>query len=325
MKVNYTRPICDFLHPVQTVIHADQTIEEALNFLREKHVDEEIIYIYVVDEKKRLVGVVPTRKLLLSDLKTPVSDVMQVNPVHLNHKQRLREAIEFLESHRLLALPVVDEGGRLLGVVDVRNYLDGHVDVANARHRQDIFQIMGIVVEEGKRAGVWLGYRNRMPWIFCNMLGGFACALISRFYEVVLAKFLVLAMFIPLLLTLSESISMQSMTQSMQLLRRSKRPFLYACRVLLREWQVVSMLAISSGIIVGSVSFFWGDGLLPALNIAFGIMFSVFITASVGAIIPLVLHARKWDPRVAAGPVVLMFADVLTTLIYLGLATWWLL
>jgi magnesium transporter len=96
-------------------------------------------------------------------------------------------------------------------------------------------------------------------------------------------------------------------------------------QALIREWQTVGLIAVTSGVIVGVVSLFWGDGIFPGLTIGFGIMVSVIISASIGSIVPLVLHARKWDPRVAAGPVVLMFADVLTTLIYLSLGTWWLL
>ncbi len=250
---------------------------------------------------------------------------MDTNLIHLRDHQTLQEATEFFESHRLLALPVVDSQEHFLGVIDVRHYLEEDVDVANSRHRYDIFQIIGIVVEEGKRPTVWRAYRNRMPWIFCNMFGGFACAIISHIYTNVLAQFLLLAMFIPLLLTLSESISMQSMTQSMQLLKRPVHRLQYVFQALVREWQIVLMLAVSSGVIVGSISLFWGDGVLPSLNIAVGIMISVVITASIGAAVPLILHFRKWDPRVAAGPIVLMFADVVTTFIYLSLGTWWLL
>lgn len=321
----YDKPLRDFITKVRTTIHVDQTIEEALAFLREKHIEEEIIYIYVVDADKKLTGVVPTRKLLLSEPDAPISSVMDTALVTLSSGQTLQEAMEFLESHRLLALPVVDENNRFLGVIDVGHYLEEKVDVANSRRRHDIFQMIGMVVEGDKRDSIWHGYKSRMPWIFCNMFGGFACAIISRVFELVLAKVLLLAMFIPLLLTLSESISMQSMTQSMQILKRQTHHMKFLLQALIREWQTVGLIAVTSGVIVGVVSLFWGDGIFPGLTIGFGIMVSVIISASIGSIVPLVLHARKWDPRVAAGPVVLMFADVLTTLIYLSLGTWWLL
>lgn len=319
------KPLRDFIVPVRTTIHIEHTVEEALRYLREKHITDEIIYIYVVDEERKLIGVVPTRRLLLEEPETPITDIMSSHLISLKGDQTLQEAMEFLETHHLLALPVVDDRNHLLGVIDVGLYLEEKVDVASARRRSDIFQMIGMYVEEGKRPSPWKGYRSRMPWIFCNMFGGFACAVISRVFEIVLAKVLLLAMFIPLVLTLSESISMQSMTQSMQLIKKHRRSWKYTIASLIREWQVVAMLAITSGIIVGSVSLLWGDGIGPGFTITFGIMISVYLTSTIGSAIPLILHARKWDPRVAAGPVVLMFADVLTTLIYLSLGTWWLL
>lgn len=319
------RPLRDFIAPVRTTIRVTHTVEEALSYLRKKRISDEIIYIYVVDEERKLVGVVPTRRLLLTDPQTPIHEIMGSHLVSLKGDQTLLDAIEFLETHHLLALPVVDNNNYLLGVIDVGVYFEEKVDVATARRRSDIFQMIGMYIEEGRKASPWQGYRSRMPWIFCNMFGGVACAVISRIFEIVLAKVLLLAMFIPLVLTLSESISMQSMTQSMQLLKKERRTWKYTFGALVREWQVVALLAITSGIIVGAVSLLWGDGVAPGFVIMFGIMCSVYITSSIGSVVPLIVHARKWDPRVAAGPVVLMFADVLTTLIYLSLGTWWLL
>ena len=88
---------------------------------------------------------------------------------------------------------------------------------------------------------------------------------------------------------------------------------------------MVSLLALTSGVIVGGLSLLWGDGWRPPIAIGVGIIISVTISGAMGAAIPLILHSRNLDPKVAAGPVVLMFADVITTAIYLGLSTWWLL
>lgn len=317
-----TRPLRDFIAPVRTTIHIEHTVEEALRYLRDKHITDEIIYIYVVNAERKLIGVVATRRLLLADPMDPITELMSNNLISLRGDQTLQEAMEFLETHHLLALPVVDGKGHLLGVIDVGLYLEEKVDIASARRRSDIFQMIGMYIEEGKRPSPWKGYRSRMPWVFCNMFGGFACAIISRVFEIVLAKVLILAMFIPLVLTLSESISMQSMTQSMQLIKKSHRTWRYTLGCLIREWQVVALLAVTSGIIVGAVSLLWGDGVAPGFVIMFGIMASVYITSTIGSIAPLLIHARRWDPRVAAGPVVLMFADVLTTLFYLSLGAW---
>ena len=303
------------------------SVGEAMEFIRKQPLEDNLFYFYTVDEDQHLKGLISTSYLLLCHPDKRVHEITESSVITIRADHTLREAMEILTKHRLLAIPVVDDEGRLLGIIDIQLYLDEAVDVAQAkRSSTDLFQILGLSLEDGKPVkSTWQVYRTRMPWIFCNMIGGFACAIISRIFELVLLEVIILAMFIPLVLTLSESISMQSMTYSLQLLNRpklSRRRIFYR---IAQEWQMVLYLALTCGIIVGVVSLFWGGGLPPALSIATGIILSVTITGTLGAAIPLILHRRKLDPKVAAGPVVLMFADVITTLIYLGVSTLWLL
>ena len=320
-----TKLVSDVARPVETVVHANDTVEDALKSLREKHIQEKIIYFYVVDEEQKLLGVVPTRKLLLAELTSIVTDIMETSVIRLSINQTLHEAMEIFARHSLLALPVVDNEGHLLGSIDVEMYIEESFDIADARHRSDVFQIIGISLEEEKKRSIFGDYRVRMPWIFCNMIGGVLCAVISNFNENVLGKFLLLAMFIPLVLTLSESVSMQAMTQSMQFLRRPRNTWRLSLIRGFKEWKIVGLIALSSGFLVGLISLFWGDGFMPSATIGIGIMISVTLSSTFGILFPIFLHKTKLDPKVASGPVVLMLADVLTTAIYLSIATWWLL
>lgn len=315
------RKVKDFVSPVKTVVTKDLTIDEALSFIRQKNIHEKIIYFYVVDSENVLLGVVSTRKLLLNSPEKKIEEIMDKSVVCLSSDQTLHEALEFLDNHHLLALPVVDDAHHFLGVIDVDLYLEDAVEVDNARLRRDIFQLIGMTVEEGKGFSLAKNYMNRMPWITCNLFGGIACAIISNFYELVLSQVILLAMFIPLLLTLSESISMQSVTSSMQLLRHKNITKIQCLRALYRDVKTVLFLSLTCGILVGAVSLLWGEGGAPAFVIGFGIFVSVIVSSFIGAAIPLLLHFLRWDPKVAAGPVVLMFADILTTAFYLTLAT----
>jgi len=321
---NLNKKLHAYLTHVNTTIEATQTVQEALSSLRKRHIHDEIIYFYVLDEKKKLVGVVSTRKLLLEDPDSLIADIMDTSLVTLKGDQTLQDAMEFLEAHRLLAIPVIDDNHIFLGTIDVCHYLEEKPLIANDRRHFDIFQMIGFYVQEGKKASTWSRYLSRMPWIFCNLFGGIFCAVISNIFEEVLAKMLLLAMFIPLVLTLSESISMQSMSQSLHLLqgksfhKKQRKSFLW------REGKIIVMLAISCGVMVGCISIFWGEGVLPAVTIGCGIICSIFLSASLGTFIPLILRSRRWDPRVASGPVVLMLADMGTTFVYLLLGSWWL-
>ena len=204
------RKISQCMSPVKTVVYEHETIEEALQHLRERHICDKILYFYVVDSGYHLKGMVSTRDLLLKEPQTLISSITSLNIITLHAEQTLKEAMEMMEVQRLLALPVVDDHKKLLGTVDVSIYLSEAVDVANTKKRVQIFQMLGFILEEGKPFSIMKNYKIRMPWIFCNMFGGVACAVISNMYEAVLEKALILAMFIPLVLSLSESISMQA-------------------------------------------------------------------------------------------------------------------
>ncbi len=323
---NLKEPINNYITEVHTTVHPDHTIEQALANLRQKDIHDKIVYFYVVDDEGTLKGVISTRTLLLKPSHLRISETMDTNFVALKNTQTLHQAMEQFGMHHLLAFPVVDEVGHFLGIIDVQLYFEENLDIAHSQRRGDIFQMIGVYIEEGHKMTPWQSYRTRMPWIFCNMFGGIACAVISRFYEAVLLQVIILAMFIPLILTLSESISMQSMTQSLQILRRHTHfNWGFFTRRILYESRALILISFTCALVVGIISTFWSGGYGPAITISLGIFLSVIITATIGAAVPVILHARSWDPKVAAGPVVLMFADVITTAIYLSLATWWLL
>lgn len=317
--------IRDVVEPVHTVLHFDTTVEEALSSLRKKDVAHAISYFYVVDNDNKLVGVVPTRKLLFCDLHTKIIDITDHSIFSIHEDQTLEDAMEIFAHKNLLALPVVDRENHLIGMVNVQMYMEESFDIADSQHRRDIFQLIGISMEEERKVSIWKQYKLRMPWLFCNIFSGVVCAIILGIKEELLAKFLLLAMFIPLVLALSESTSMQSMTQSLQFLRRPRFSWKVAFFRAFKEWQVMLLVGASCGLFVGTVSLFWGDGFLPSLTIATGIFIGVTVSISFGILIPIFLHTTRMDPKVASGPVVLMFADIITTILYLTLASWWLL
>lgn len=311
--------------PVQTVILITHTVDEALASLRSKNIPQKIIYIYVTDDKDRLKGVVSTRQLLLGKPDQKIEEIMIKNIVKVYANEPMKNILALFSEHPLLALPVVDEKEKLIGIIDIQMLTEEKIDIANAQERADIFQMIGITLEEGKKIPLLRSYRLRMPWLLCNVFSGIVCAVISRFYEVVLSEYLLFAFFIPLVLTLSESSSMQSMAQSIQFLKRPRFSWKTAIKRGRREWRLIGLLAISCAVLVGGLSLFWDGGAIASFTIGAGILGSVTISSLFGLAVPLVLYRFRLDPKVASGPLVLMMADILTTALYLSLATWWLL
>jgi magnesium transporter len=320
-----TRLVSQCMETVETVVFATATIDLALASLREKKIPQKIIYIYVVDEENRLKGVVSTRQLLLGNPQKLVQEIMIKNVVKIHADDTMKKALSLFAEHPLLAIPVVDDKENFLGIIDVQMISEEQLDIASAQSRADIFQMIGLTLEEGKKTPLLRSYRLRMPWLLCNVFSGVVCAVISRLYEVVLSEYLLFAFFIPLVLTLSESSAMQSMAQSLQFLRRPKFSWKTALKKGKREWWVIALLAFSCASLVGILSLFWEGGLLASFTIGVGILCSVALSSLFGLAVPLALYHFRLDPKVASGPVVLMIADMLTTALYLSLAAWWLL
>lgn len=319
------KPVKDRVRKVESLLQIHQNVDEAIHHIRRVHIlDRNIFYFYVVDEHNKLLGIISTRDLLVSSPDTPVATLLNTKIKSVPSNYTMRETLLLMQKFHLLALPVVDNG-YLMGVIDMQDYFEESIELDTSKKRDQIFQTLGFVLEGAEKQSTLHKYVTRAPWMFCNMIGGLLCAVISNFYEVVLLKAIVLAMFIPLVLALSESISMQSMTQSMHEMGKNVHFMKKIGSYLRHESKLFVLIAVSCGILIGLCARLWGDGWGPALVIGTGITISVVVSAIIGVLIPVALRLVKLDPRIASGPVVLMLADAVTTTIYLSLAGFWLL
>jgi len=317
------RPVREFVSPVETHLQIDWTVQQALDNLRQRRIASPITYFYVVDAAGALKGVLPARKLLFNDPQARLAELMQGSTVSLSQDMTLGEAMEEFAIHRLLALPVVDEQQRLLGIIDVQLYAEEAMDLAEADRLADLFQLIGLTAHQLRHGGVWASFRARMPWLLGNVVSGLICAAVAALFQEVLGRVLLLAMFIPLVLTLSEAVSMQSMTLTLQYLHGVTTPMRRLRMRLLSEWKTALLLSVVSSVLVALAAAFWphADTVRAAGVILLSIFIAMIVSATLGTVVPFSLHLRKHDPRVAAGPTVLMLGDVIATTVYLGLAT----
>lgn len=317
MSTKYlTKPVMNFLHQVETTIRQDSTVEEALTELRTKKIQHDIVYFYVVDDDGRLMGFVPTRKLLLSLPDEKITKVMNKAIVTIDSKATLKDALDLFEYKKLLAIPVVDDDNKLLGAIDIRLYTEGSHDVAESDKRHLLFQYIGFTVQQLKNRSILREFSFRMPWLLANIVGGLTCAVIASMHEVVLAKAVIIAMFIPLVLTLSEGIAVQTMTLTQHYLsipRMSLHNFFKTSR---KEFVMALLLGSTSAVLAFLISLFFGKGLLGPFSISIAVFLSMLVASVFGIVLPVVLHALRLDPKFAAGPIVLFFTDVCTTSIY---------
>ena len=297
-----------------------ETVGEALQRLQNSRVEGRIIYFYVVDAEDRLQGVIPTRRLLLNPPQTPLADIMVRQVIALPATATLSDACEFFILHRLLALPVVDPQRRILGVLDVELYTEEISDLVRQEENENIFQLVGVRLAEGPRASVAAAFRGHFPWLLCNIAAGLACAAVAAMFRHVLNEVIVLAMFIPVVLSLAESVSIQSLTLALQAHqpgRFSRRAMLERLR---REAMAGLALGLACGGLVGLAATVWRPAARVAPVIMLSIALSITTATVLGLSVPVALRAARRDPRVASGPIALAMTDVATLIYYLGLA-----
>jgi magnesium transporter len=308
------------MHQDFTRVSLHQTVGTALDELRRDPPKGRIIYFYVVDAEGRLQGVVPTRRLILSQREQPLADIMVQRVITLPAEATVEDACEFFIQHRLLALPVVDAQKRLLGVVDLEMYTDELGQLGEASTQADLFQLLGVQVSSAQQRSPLLAFRHRAPWLGCNLAAGILAAFLSGIYEHELNKVVALAFFIPVVLNLAESVSSQSVSLSLQWLHGPPPSGKELLAKLPSELVTGLFLGLAAGCVLAVVALIWLQQFKVALCLLGGIAGGVAGAAVVGVSIPILLRRLRLEPRVAAGPIALAAADILTLLIYFNLA-----
>lgn len=295
-----------------------QTVSEALESLRRQPIGERIIYFYVVDAEGRLVGVVPTRRLLMAQPQDRLSALMVRTLVTLPANATVGEASEMFLKHRFLAFPVVDSAGVFHGVADVGMFTGELSSIAERQTADDAFQLIGIHLIAG--LGPWAGFKDRFPWLLANVAGGLLAALVASRYEALLDAVVVLALFIPVVLALAESVSIQSVTLTIQSLHDRQERLLPRGRSLTKECATAALLGLGCGALVGGVAGLWQRDLLLGLVILLAIAASMVTASLLGVLLPATLRRLRRDPTIAAGPIVLALTDLATLFFYFNLA-----
>ncbi|WP_165700719.1 magnesium transporter [Alienimonas californiensis] len=325
-----TDPVTAHLRTDYARLPAEGTVGEALAAVRKNPPKHTVIYFYAVRPDGTLAGVVPTRRLILAEPETPLLEVAFLHPITIPAAATVEDACEFFILHRLLAFPVVEPGGRLLGVIDVNLYTNELVDLAEGDAKEltnDLFQLVGVhleAVRSSERAGgmaaAFSPLKTRFPWLLTNVAGGLTAAFLTGMFEAELQKAVALALFIPVVLALAESVAIQSVSLSLPALRSGRPGWRAVWRRTRSEAVGGLVLGVACGLLIAGAGAVWlgpGDVTWCLLG---GVAGGVTWAAAVGAAVPNLLRRVHPDPHVASGPIVLATTDLGALLIYLSLA-----
>ncbi len=320
-KSTYHQPVLDFARKDFTALNKNFSVDDALRKIRNDGLGERIVYFYVVDDEDKLVGVLPTRRLLTGKLEQTLEELMVKRVAALPASATVYDACEFFVTYKFLAFPVINQERKIIGIVDINLFTEELLNVDEPEEVKDVFEEIGFKISEVKNASPVKAWRYRFPWLLSTIAGGTVCALLAGAFEATLTESILIAFFMTLMLGLGESISIQSMTVAIQTLHSTQPSVKWYLKNIAKEAQTALLIGISSAAIVGLVVWIWQGLFVAALVIGLSIIVVQLIAAVLGLSVPSALHALKLDPKIAAGPIALALTDISTIVLYLGLAT----
>ena len=304
--------------PDFVALHADATCEEAILTLRDSRDVEMVYYIYAVNEHGHLVGVVSLRRLVSAPPHTRVRAVMETDVLSVKTETDQEEVAQLVARYGFLAVPVVDETNKLLGIVTV----DDVIDVLREEATEDILKMAGAGHGLAETKGVIPNIIARFPWLVASCFGGLLSALVmSSFAETLMAHHY-LELFLPLIIGMGGNVGTQSATVTVRAMALGHIDYgARAWATVRKECLIGLALGTIYGLLVGGIATLFGD--LPEYGLAIGlsIVAGMLVASTIGAAIPLMLDRLSIDPAIATGPIVTTVVDILGIGAYFGIAT----
>jgi magnesium transporter len=300
---------------------ADIPVEDAISRLREIAPEAETIYyVYVVDEEGHLIGVLSLRDLIASSDGTLLKNIMRRNVISVNAELDQEEVARVVSKYDLLAVPVVDDQERLLGIITV----DDVIDVLEQEATEDIYRLAGASEVEGMElteAPVSKVVRLRLPWLLISMVGGIISGSVIGVYRNTLEAIVMLAVFIPVIMGMGGNVGTQSSTIFVRGLATGEIDRSEVWPYFFREIRIGLAMGIICGTLISITAYIWQGN--PYLGLVVGISMLITITVAtlIGTLVPLLLNKINIDPAITAGPFVTTIKDFTGLIIYFIIAS----
>jgi magnesium transporter len=294
----------------------DTTVDDALRKMRNFN-EKDINAIYLQDASGRLAGAVPLGEIATAAPETKLRDLVRGQAAMVAVTASREEIVEYLNTHRLQTLPVVDSDSRLVGVIRYRQL----TDATEAQATIGLQTMVGVGKEERALSKVRFSVRQRLPWLEINLATAFLAAAVVGLFEDTIAKYTALAVLLPVVAGQSGNSGMQALAVTMRGLALREIRISAWPRLILKEAGVgiVNGIAIAFTTMLGV--FFWSHSFGLTIVIGLAMVMAMFIACVCGAMVPIVLKALGQDPATSSSIVLTTFTDCGGFLSFLGLAT----
>jgi len=305
--------------PPTVTLRQEMTAEEAIAYLRALAPDSETVYyLFVVDEENRLVGVVSLRQLIVAPPTARIREIMDPEVIHVRASADQEEAARLMSRYDLLALPVVDDEGRLLGLITH----DDLVEVLEDEATEDI-QRLGAsepLDEPYLDTPIPTMFRKRIGWLLLLFVTETFTGSVLRFFEHELAEAIALTFFVPLLIGTGGNAGSQVASAVIRALALGELTFRHLLTVVWREIRTAFLLGLAMGTVGFIRALTWHSPPLLAITVSVSLTAIVLWAAIIGASLPLIASRLRIDPAVVSGPAMSTLVDATGLVIYFLIA-----
>src|SRR3954465_2680965 len=305
------------MNPKVFALAEDMTAAEAITALQGSRDVEVVFYLYVIDARRHLVGVVSLRRLLLVAPDTPLKRIMTTDLMSARADMDQEEVARLVASYNLLAIPVVDEENKLVGVITV----DDIIDVIKDEATEDIYRLAGVAGDERAFTPAGESLRKRLPWLTVNLATAFLAAFVVGLFERTIDKVVALAGFMPIVAGMGGNAATQTLTVVVRGIALGELSWSNSRKALLKEAVVGIGNGLALGVLAAMVAWMMKGDLVLGAVLALGMVINMFVAATAGTLIPLGLRAAKIDPALASSVFITTLTDVAGFASFLGLAT----
>ncbi|MGE5835958.1 MAG: magnesium transporter [Acidobacteriota bacterium] len=305
------------MNPNVFALAEDLTAGEAITALQNARDVEMVFYLYVVDERRHLVGVVSLRRLLLVPPDTPLKRIMTTDVYSARVDTDQEEVARMVASYNLLAIPAVDAENKLVGVITV----DDVIDVIKDEATEDVFRLAGVSKEDGVLTPPQESLRRRLPWLGVNLVTAFMAASVVGLFSNTINKVVALAALMPIVAGMGGNAATQTLAVIVRGLALGELTWSNARQALLKEGVVGLGNGLALGLVAAIGAWIWQGSPVLGGVLALAMIINMFIAATAGTLIPLGLRALKIDPALASSVFITTLTDVFGFFSFLGLAT----
>ncbi|MGS2780008.1 magnesium transporter [Robertmurraya sp. GLU-23] len=278
---------------------------------------ETINYLYVIDQYRKLVGVVSYRDILMAEADAVVRNIMYERVISVSVDTDQEEVAMLIQRYDFMAIPAVNEENVLMGIITVDDIIDVVIQEAN----EDIEKLSASGKSIDFDTSAYVAAYRRLPWLILLLLIGILSGSIISTYQETLKEIVALAFFIPMISGMTGNTGTQSLAVVVRGLVSNDINKRVITKLVLRELGVGVIIGITCGILISLIAFIWQGNLMIGLVVGISLLLTLIIGTLAGTVIPLVLYRLQIDPAIASGPLITTLNDIFSLLTYFGIAT----